>query len=304
MTRCLMVGGGGFIGTNLAKALQENGLYVRVFSRSKPSVMPAGVEWIRGDVSDASLLLSSMMGCDLVIHLAGGSTPGGSNLDKVSDLKSSLIPTIQLLEACRACEVSKVIFASSGGTVYGPSASTPIPETCDQDPISAYGIAKLAGEKYFNLFHHLYGLDYSILRIANPYGPHQVAAKNQGVISAFLHNVRASKPLQTWGDGNVVRDYLYIDDLVQAFMAAISYQGSERIFNIGSGHGASINQIVEIIERTCEGFPGVEYLPARKVDVPVNVLDISRARSELGWNPAINLSEGIGRYWHWLNRGG
>jgi UDP-glucose 4-epimerase len=194
----------------------------------------------------------------------------------------------------------KVVFASSGGTVYGVPETVPISEDHPTNPISSYGIVKLAVEKYLGLFHHLYGLDYTVLRISNPYGPYQDPKGQQGAISVFLHRIYEGRPISTWGDGAVVRDYLYVSDLMDALVRVTEVESRERVLNIGSGRGTSLNELVQLMAEVVGEQPAVEYLPARALDVPVSVLDIGRARAELGWSPKTELVEGIARTWEWI----
>jgi UDP-glucose 4-epimerase len=150
------------------------------------------------------------------------------------------------------------------------------------------------------LFHHLHKLDYAVLRVSNPYGPYQNPAGQQGVVSIFLHRIYTGQPITIWGDGSVVRDYLYISDLVNALERAAEVELRERVLNIGSGHGVSLNELVQLMAEIVEEQPTVEYLPARELDVPVSVLDTNRAREELGWSSKTELAEGIARTWNWI----
>jgi len=188
---------------------------------------------------------------------------------------------------------TKLVFVSSGGTVYGRPQQTPIPETHPTEPTCSYGIVKLAIEKYLALYQMLHGLDYRVLRLANPYGPGQEANRAQGVIGTFLSRVVHDEAIEVWGDGSVVRDYLYIGDTVAAMLLAAEYAGAERIFNIGSGEGHSVREIIAAVEQATGKKAKASYTAARKFDVPVSVLDISRAQNELGWRPAVNLDEGL-----------
>jgi UDP-glucose 4-epimerase len=212
---------------------------------------------------------------------------------------SNLIDTIQLLESCVEFGVRKVVFASSVA-VYGLPKALPITEEHPTNPISSYGIAKLAIEKYLELFRHLYGLDYIALRISNPYGPYQNPMGHQGVVGMFLHRICKGEPLTVWGDGSALRDYLYISDLVDALELAAEIEPRERVLNVGSGRGTSLNELLRLIARTVGVQPAVEYLPARAVDIPASVLDISRARAELYWSPKTEFAEGVAIAWAWI----
>jgi UDP-glucose 4-epimerase len=194
-----------------------------------------------------------------------------------------------------------VIFASSGGTVYGVPQFTPIREDHPTEPISAYGISRLAIEKYLSLYKYLHNLDYMILRIANPYGRYQVPTKKQGVIAAMMINVLNGAPLEFWGTGAAIRDFIHIDDVVEAMIASIVYDGPNRVFNVGSGVGRSIDEVVTDIERM---FPNTKahrvYREARPADVPINVLDIGLIKREMNWFPKVDWQAGLEDTSDWL----
>lgn len=190
---------------------------------------------------------------------------------------------------------------SSGGTVYGVPQQVPIPETHPTEPTCSYGICKLAIEKYVALYRQLHGLDGLVLRVANPYGERQRLDATQGVVPVFLGKALRGEPLQIWGDGSTVRDFLHISDVVAALLAAARYAGEERLFNVGSGEGLSLNQLVDLLGSELQRPLAVEYLPARGFDVPTNVLCIERAQRCLGWSPQVPVAEGLHRLCTSLN---
>jgi UDP-glucose 4-epimerase len=301
-TNCLVLGGGGFIGTHLCRDLLQRGAVVKGFGRRQafPGAL-RGVKWTLGEFTDRAALARAVDGQEIVYLMLGGSMPEGSNNDPVADLMSSTVATLHLLELCLASGVRKLIFVSSGGTVYGVPQRTPIPESAPTDPISAYGISKLATEKYLHLFWYLYGLEYAILRVANPFGPYQMPGRGQGVVAALLHRVLQDQPVEIWGDGRVVRDFLYVGDVVEALIAVSSYVGEQRVFNVGCGVGRSILAVIEDIGKTL-GRPSVRKLhkPGRATDVPVNVLDITRIRQELGWEPTTAWHDALRMTAEWI----
>jgi UDP-glucose 4-epimerase len=213
-----------------------------------------------------------------------------------------LVPALSLFNCALRCGVKKIIFISSGGTVYGVPHQVPIPETHPTDPLVPYAITKLAIEKYLYFFHAMHGLEYSVLRVANPFGDRQRVGTGQGAVATFISKAIADEPIEIWGDGTVTRDYIYIDDVVDAFISAIDYSGEPRIFNIGSGCGRSVNELITTIEALIEKPIHRCYLPARAFDVPVNILDISRAQSILGWNPKFSFQEGLRRTISWIKK--
>jgi UDP-glucose 4-epimerase len=300
-TRCAVLGGGGFLGTHLCRALAAADTDVRAFGRRMrfPEAMPP-VDWIPGDFADTSTVAAAIEGCAVVFHLVSAATPASANVDTAADLRAHVAPTLDLLDACRAAGVARVVFVSSGGTVYGVPAQVPIPETAPTDPITAYGVQKLAIEKYLHVYAHLHGLDYRILRVANAYGPYQTATKNQGAVGAFARAALAGRPIEIWGDGEVVRDYVHAEDVAQACRLAAAHDGPKKLFNVGTGTGTSLNHLVAALERQLGTGLDIRRRPGRALDVPRNVLDITRATGELGWQPANDLDRGLARTLAWL----
>lgn len=304
--KALVIGGNGFIGTSLVDELLTQGHQVRVFDRypSRYCEPNSQVEYVVGDMGNHGEMEAAVKGVDWVFHLAYTTLPQTSNDDPLYDIRSNVVDTVQLLEECRNSSVRKVVFVSSGGTVYGVPQCSPIKEEHPTDPHCSYGITKLTIEKYLQLYHHLYGLEYVIARTSNPYGIRQNPNAKQGAVGVFLGNVASGKPITIWGDGEVVRDYIYISDTAKALVRAAEYEpklGQHRLFNIGAGSGVSLNQLVEEIRQVVDKPVEVRYTPARAVDVPANVLDISRARRELNWQPEVSLKEGLTRSWKWVS---
>ncbi|WP_406876112.1 NAD-dependent epimerase/dehydratase family protein [Sphingomonas sp. 179-A 2A2 NHS] len=298
----MVLGAGGFIGTNLCLALRQSGSKVTAVGH-RPADWPAmlaDVAWVEADFNDASAMARVVARGDTVVHLLGGSAPAESNANPIRDVEDSLLPSLRLIDICAAAGVGRLIFLSSGGTVYGPSDRQRLSESDSTNPISAYGINKLAVEKYLGLFRHLHGLSAIALRVANPYGPfHRRVA--QGIVGAALYKALAGKPIEIWGDGSVVRDYLHVDDLVAAILLAADYQGSDWVFNIGSGQGRSIREVVvDVCAQTDTPLANVVYLPGRLADVPRNVLDCGLAARELGWRPRIAWSDGLRATAEWM----
>ncbi|PWT99352.1 MAG: NAD-dependent epimerase [Candidatus Melainabacteria bacterium] len=303
--KALVIGGNGFIGTHLVSALQRERMDVRVFDRypSKFVEPSKTVEYVIGDLGNHGALSEIVNDVDWVFHLAYTTLPKTSNDDPVYDVRSNLIDTIQLLQECSKAGVNKVVFISSGGTVYGVPKSVPIKESHPTDPFCSYGITKLAIEKYLHVFYHLNGLDYVVLRVSNPYGEGQNPHGKQGAIGVFLGRIAKGEPIKIWGSGEVVRDYIYIEDVATALLAAARYRakdGQPRIFNIGSGKGISLNELIAEIRQTVEVDVQVDYTPARALDVPVNILDIELAKERLGWQPFVDLGDGLARTWNWV----
>jgi UDP-glucose 4-epimerase len=295
--KCLVVGGAGFLGSHLVERLLEEGHAVRVFDRQAPgraSAYPrAGeVEWITGELLDRDALRAALAGCEAAFHLAWSTLPKSSNEDPAGDVRDNVGGTLRLLETWRGSG-GRLVFVSSGGTVYGVPRSVPIAEDHPTDPICSYGVTKLAAEKYLELYRVLHGQSYCVLRIANAFGPRQRVASGQGAVSAFLDRARRAQPLEIWGDGSVVRDYVYAGDVARALVSALHYRGEQRVINVGSGAGRDLNQIAAAIEQVIGRPVERRYLPGRAFDVPANVLDIRLARAALGWEPRTSFEDGL-----------
>jgi len=204
-----------------------------------------------------------------------------------------------LFDLCRKLKVRRLVFLSSGGTVYGLPNAVPTPETAPTDPIGAYGVGKLAIEKYLAVYRHLHGLDYRILRVTNPYGPFQVPIKNQGLIAAIVSKALRGETNEIWGDGSVIRDYIFIDDVVEALVAAASDRSEGRIFNIGSGQGRSVRAAIAAIEGALGKKLDINWKQGRAADVPASVVAIERARDLMGWAPKTSLEAGLAETIQW-----
>ena len=188
----------------------------------------------------------------------------------------------------------RVVFASSGGTVYGILASTPADEYHVTRPRCAYGVSKLTAEKYLTLYHDLWGLDCVALRIGNAYGPGQKTGRNFGAISTFAASAAKGEAITIFGDGSVTRDYIFIDDLIEAVIAAGNHRGGPTVMNIGSGTGKSLNDIIGVLGEICADQIKTRYVRGRDLDVPVSVLDISLAKAVLQWEPRTSFENGVG----------
>lgn len=305
--QAVVVGASGFIGSHLVDSLLAAGYRVKALARHLPGLISPVAQANPAltlsplSMADGLALQEAMEGAELVFHLASGSLPQSSNRDPQADVQVNLLGALKVFEAARQAQVQRLVMVSSGGTVYGVPQQVPIAEGHPTEPTCSYGISKLAIEKYVALYRQLHGLDGLVLRVANPYGERQRLDATQGVVPVFLGKALRGEPLQIWGDGSTVRDFLHISDVVTALLAAAHYQGEERLFNVGSGEGLSLNQLVELLRAELQRPLAVEYLPARGFDVPTNVLCIERARRCLGWNPKVTVSEGLHRLCASLN---
>ncbi|MDR3564474.1 MAG: NAD-dependent epimerase/dehydratase family protein [Negativicutes bacterium] len=303
MATYLILGGCGFIGRHVALALARRGERVRLADRSPlasplPGVEPSLVEWLPFEMigGDWDRLIADI---SVIYHCAWSSLPQTANDDPIGDLQVNVVGSLGLLEALRRRGGGKIVFLSSGGTVYGRLTQIPVPEDHPLDPLTAYGVGKVAVEKYLHLYCALHNVDARVARLSNPFGAGQDPRHNQGAASIFLRRAMASQPLTIWGDGWVVRDYIHITDAAAGLLALadadLTAQTGPAVFNIGSGEGVSLNDIVKVL-RSHLGYPiEVQYAAGRPFDVPISILDITRARQVLGWAPHLSFAEGIDR---------
>lgn len=305
MTRILVLGGLGFIGSHLCRLLLKQGYPVKIFDKlygSRHLIVDIAneIEVVEGDAERTDDVIRAAQDADIIIDLIHTTVPGASMSDAAYDVQSNVVSHADWLSNLNKTSIKKIIYISSGGTVYGIPRSNPIGEDHPTDPISSYGITKLAIEKYVAMFAGSQGIDYRICRPSNVYGEGQHLHVGQGVIGVFLDRALKSESIDIWGDGTVKRDYLYVTDMVQAIALLVEYNGSKKIFNISSGRGHSLNEILDIMLRDFRLNPEVRYLPVRGFDVPVNVLDHSSLSRETGWAPQTDLITGMRNMCRWL----
>jgi UDP-glucose 4-epimerase len=302
--KCVILGGRGFLGGQLHMALLREGHHVRIFDRpgSRAALAIAEQEYVGGDFGNREDLVEALAGCEVIFHLVCTTLPASSNENPLYDVETNLVSTIRLLDVARTSGTKKIVFASSGGTVYGVPQNVPVTENHPTDPLCSYAISKLAIEKFLHLYSHLHRVDYTVLRIANPYGEGQSPFGKQGAIAVFTYKALRGEPIQIWGDGEVVRDYLYAGDVADAMLKAMHYEGPHHVFNIGAGRGHSLNELLARIEALLGRRVERTYQPGRRFDTPVNVLDIGRAREHLRWTPGTTLETGLARTAEWLSK--
>ncbi len=303
--KILVLGGGGFIGSAIVERLLADGHQLRIFER--PRVPPyrafaahEAVQWLGADLSSQQDVSQAVAGMDAVLHLVSTTLPKNSNDDPIYDVQTNVLPSLQVLNAMVTHGVKKIVFISSGGTVYGTPQYTPIDEAHPTEPIVSYGVTKLAVEKYLHIYRRQHGLQGITLRVSNPYGERQRVETAQGAVGVFLHRALRQQAIEIWGDGSVVRDYVYVGDVADAFARALHYQGPVGVFNIGSGQGTSLNQLLQLLEQTLDRPIARQYLPGRSFDVPASVLNPGLAERELGWQARTPMAEGLARTAHWM----
>lgn len=299
----LVTGGNGFIGTNLVDTLLSSGWNVTVLDifERRYDTAPKGVHFIQGSVSDEYHLREALLGVDVVFHLAWSSIHEVSIRDPIADVHNNLIPAIRLLNVCCIEKVKRVVFLSSGGTIYGIVDKLPVPVTHPRRPISSYGITKLAVEEYLRMYYHLHDLEYVILRPSVPFGPRQNPFGRQGAPSVFLYRIAYGMPLTIWGDGSSTRDYVYINDLTRVMLsAAVKPLDAQRIFNVGGIELISLNDLIQVIETVVQKKAQINYVSSRPFDAPHIQLDLKQTYEILGWQPKYSLVEGLEETWGWM----
>ena len=297
--RVSVVGGGGFIGLNLCQHLARSGVQVTAIDPNP--LRPEAVQGLSIH-HEPVLTTEAVQGSSVLFHVAGSTEPASSNVHLREDMAGTVGLTLDVLEAVKAAGVPQVVHVSSGGTVYGPNAPTPTPESAATDPVCAYGISKLAAEGHMQLAERMHGMRAFNLRVANPYGPWQDPRRGQGAVNAFLYRALRDEPIELWGDGEIIRDFLHVNDVITAMCSVTLYEGDERVFNIGSGAGLSIARLINDIELLMKRPVKINRRPGRDVDVPCSVLDIELARRELAWRPMTGWHEGLEDAMVWMKQ--
>lgn len=304
--KALVIGGNGFIGSHLVDELVEKGHDVRVVDRSLLTYSNpiSKVDYRICDFADQLAVADALEGIEVVFHLLSTTVPFTSNLDPAGDINSNLVGTVRLLEAMNKKRIKRIVFLSSGGTVYGFPKKSPISETHPLNPICSYGVVKVAIEKYLFMYQELYGLVPVILRPSNPYGERQTHSGVQGVIGTFMNKITNGQAIEVWGDGTVIRDFVYVKDLVR-LCRIVSETNETGIFNAGTGVGHSIIDVINLLSAILNYDVTVQYKDAKKYDVKSSVLNISQAAKRFGWKPKTDLESGLKIVYKWsLNQFG
>jgi UDP-glucose 4-epimerase len=298
----LILGGCGFIGRHVALKLARLGHRVVLADRVVPPCEFPGdvrerITWTPFDLA-ATALESLVEGATTIHHFAWSTIPATANADPPGDLSANVLPTVALLDAIKnSTNRPRLVFISSGGTVYGKLRHVPVREDHPLAPLTAYGASKATVELYLGHYRALYGLDCRVARLANPYGAGQDLARGQGAATTFLHQALTGRTIDIWGDGEVVRDYIHISDAAAGLVAVASAPQTDGpwIFNIASGQGVSLNGIVAELEARLGRTLDVRHESGRPFDVPISVLDVTLARIVLGWSPRLSFQEGLAR---------
>jgi UDP-glucose 4-epimerase len=301
--RILVLGGSGFLGSHIVdKFLREKhevtvyDLYPERFRRS-----PSGIKFVTGDFGNVGALDELIAtGFDAVIHCVSTTTPKSSNESPEFDIQSNVIGTLYLLDICARRSIGKLVFLSSGGTVYGDIGDLDlVDETHSVRPMCSYGVSKLSIEHYLDVYKHLRGLNYVALRLSNPYGERQSPLRALGALTVFLHRTLRRQCVEVWGDGSVTRDFIYVGDVANAVYLA-TVNPISGIFNVGTGTGLSLRDILNHISLVVGIEPSVTWLASRSFDVPRIVLDATKLRNATNWSSVTSLDDGIAITAKWL----
>lgn len=264
-----------------------------------PRPLPDGVAYISGSIEDAAKVREALTDADAVAHLASSTVPSTGDKDPVADVRTNLVGTLNLLSAMGEAGVSRLLYLSSGGTVYGVPQTVPLEEFHPLSPVCSYGIVKVATESYLEIFSRNHGLSYVTIRASNPYGPHQGNVGIQGIVGTYLNRIYDRQPIEIWGDGSTIRDFIFVEDLAR--LCAVALESKKiGVYNGGSGVGTSVKHIVDLVREVTGHASEVAYRSGRQFDVPTSVLSVEKARTDFDWEPQIDLWEGISRTWRWL----
>jgi UDP-glucose 4-epimerase len=297
----LVIGANGFIGSHLVDALRADGHRVRAFDRfssREPSFDTEGVEVVRGEFLSRADLDAAVDGMDLVFHFLSTTTPATAQNDPTLDIRTNVAQTVEMLESCAAAGVGHFYFASTGGAIYGAQDRAEYVETDPTLPVSPYAIGKLTIENYLRYFQAVRGLRSTALRISNPYGTRQHHNKKQGLIPIALRQIAGGEPIVRFGDGSMVRDYIYVNDVVRMITRMVDRPHRHDVYNLGSGRGLSVSEVLASLRRVT----GVDFdelvRPVPVTFVDRVVLDIGRYTTEFGRPTFESLDDGVRATWN------
>jgi UDP-glucose 4-epimerase len=305
--KCVIFGGNGFIGSHLAEGLVRDGFSVKIFDTFQGGMknledLRNKIELVKGDFFSETDVTGALKDVDYVFHYISTTNPASSIKYPVFDIQSNVIGSVKMFEYAQQADVKKIFFSSSGGTIYGEPTSVPIKESAPANPINPYAISKLAIEKYMEYFHHHYGTEYVIFRYSNPYGERQNPLANQGVIPIFLNKIKNNESPIIFGDGYSVRDYIYIQDAIDATLAVVKKDTKNSVYNIGNGKGTTLNELIQIMREVTGKEITPQYISDPGKYISKIVLDIEKIRNNTGWSPKTDIHEGIMKTWKWINK--
>ncbi|MDP8217451.1 MAG: NAD-dependent epimerase/dehydratase family protein, partial [Candidatus Theseobacter exili] len=287
MTKCIIFGGNGFIGSHLAEKLVREGYEVKIFGTFRHGMNNLSncinnVEIIKGNYLNSRDVSSALKDVDVLFHYISNTNPATKPLNPIFDIETNVIGSVKLFQAALENDVKKIIYPSSGGTIYGETNGKPVSEDDPKNPVNPYGISKFTIERYLEYFYRNYGMEYSVLRYSNPFGERQNPHGNQGVIPVFLNKILHGESPVIFGDGTAVRDYIYINDAIDATFAVLESKTKETIFNVGSGEGFSLNQLINIMSEITGRNVNPIYTDDSRNNISKIVLNISRISDTTG----------------------
>ncbi len=299
MADILVIGGNGFLGSHLVDALVVREHCVTVFDMFSGTThwVAEGVDIVDGNFLNIADLRRAVHGKQIVVHMLSTTDPATAENDPIVDIRTNILGSVELFQICADEGVEHVYFASSGGTIYGDRDQESFSEEDLTLPVSPYGIGKLAIENYMRFFERKYGLRSTSFRISNPYGTRQNPHKRQGIIPIFLRNILNNKPLTVMGDGTMFRDYIYVKDFANIVATMISTSPSQQVYNVGSGRGTTVNELVDAMVNVTGRHPVIEYRDVPSTYVHGSVLDTTRIQNEFGPFEMTELEVGIQRTW-------
>jgi UDP-glucose 4-epimerase len=298
----LLLGGAGFLGSALARRLVSGNKIVHIITPNNPPILPSHATIHPGSLDDEKILASVLPECGTIIHLASSTNPGNSARHPALEAKLNITPTLNFLEILQNYKPFHLIYISSGGAIYGNPAKVPVDEKQPLAPLSYYGAGKIAIEAFLRVSASAPGQNVTLIRPPNFYGPGQAYQKGFGVIRTILEHLYRGTTMEIWGDGETVRDFLYIDDMVSALNLLIDMPFDNGTYNIATGIGLSLNEVIKIVEKVCKKKLHVRYRKMRRSDVSSIALDSSRFIRKTGWQPKMTLEKGILLTWQWIQR--
>ncbi|SEQ32291.1 UDP-glucose 4-epimerase [Devosia sp. YR412] len=292
----VVIGGSGFIGRHFVAAAVDKGHSVTIVGRAPTITKGHGtaVDYRSGGIEALASDTDLLGRADRICHFATSVTPATSNADPLADIETNLMGTVRLLEAMRHIGNRRILFLSSGGAVYGQPHYLPIDEAHPLNPVSSYGVVKSAIEQYLRMYEANHGFAATIIRLANPYGPGQDMIGQLGAVNTFIRLARTGQTATLWGDGSIVRDYIYISDVIALLLTATESDVTGT-FNCGSGVGTSLIELIDIVEKSTGHRLAKSFKPGRPFDPAEVVLDISNARKMFRWTPSTSLADGVVR---------
>ena len=306
MAKALVVGANGFLGSHLVDELARRGHEVTAFDRFSsvtPIYAARGVRQITGDFMNHSDVVEALHGQELLFHFVSTTTPASAENDPTVDIRTNIASTVELLDFSVKAGIKKIFFASTGGAIYGENNAQKLDEHALAEPVSPYAIGKLAIEGYLRYFRAKHGLDSVSFRISNPYGPRQRPNKKQGVIPIFLHRIHQGLPITVFGDGSMVRDYVYVEDAVRMIGESVDRGTQQSLYNVGSGTGATLSELLAVIKSVTGIVPKIEVKPVPSTYVSRVVLDTTRFRSEFDYGQFTSIEAGVAATWQKIVEG-